>query len=217
MTDGDQVRVLSDASADDFRQMLAIYQEAIEKSEQKPASAIARLVREPNYIVLVAGRENTISGCAMAFFPKSGTFWLLEYLATRRDLRSRGTGRQLFFAAKSAAQTRCPDRPCIIEADQPHGQVTPANDPVRRLRFYRTLGCRTIQGLDYILPLATAGQPPPMQLLVHGLDEQTRLPRETIEEWLNALYTEVYDQQTDDPRIGKMLSSARDGADFGLS
>ena len=213
---GDQVRVLSDVSTDDFRQMLAIYQEAIERSEQKPASAIARLVREPNYIVLVAGRENTVSGCAIAFFPEPGTFWLLEYLATRHDLRSRGTGRQLFFAAKSAAHARCPDRPCIIEADQPHGQMTPANDPVRRLRFYRALGCRTLQGLDYILPLATAGQPPPMQLLVHGLDEQTRLPRDTVEAWLKTLYSEVYDQSTDDQRISTMLASARSGDDFVL-
>ena len=99
---GDQVRVLSDASADDFRQMLAIYQEAIERSEQKPASAIARLVRDPNYIVLVDDLRDIVAVITKNEFLLAlcGGIFVIEALSVMAQVASfKMTGKRVFKMA----------------------------------------------------------------------------------------------------------------------
>lgn len=192
-----------------FEAMLAVYQRAIEPSEQKTATEIAGIVANPRYCVLVLRVSGEVRGLAISFFP-AGDFWLLEYLAVDDGLRSQGLGRTLFLAAKDAAGERNPNAPCVLEVDQPRSTAAPADDAARRLLFYRALGCRRVEGLDYILPLTANGPPPRMTLLVQGLEGRGTLPKVQLARWLRTIYPDVYAQPADDPRIGKMLSPLTD-------
>ncbi len=192
-----------------FDAMLRIYQMAIEPSEQKPASEIAAIVGNPRYSVLVLRLNGEVRGFAISYFPE-GDFWLLEYMAVDANLRSHGLGRTLFFAAKAAADARAPNAPCVLEVDLPKPDATPSDDAARRFRFYRALACLRIDGLDYLLPLAANGLPPPMTLLVHGLEISRALPKGELARWLQAIYRDVYAQPADDLRIVMMLSPIPD-------
>jgi ribosomal protein S18 acetylase RimI-like enzyme len=192
-----------------FDALLAIYQRSIEPSEQKSASEIAGIVADPRYSVLVLRANGEVRGLAISCF-FAADFWLLEYLAVDDTLRSRGHGRALFLAAMHAADERYPRAPCVLEVDQHAPVATPGNDRARRLQFYRALGCRRIEGLDYILPLTANGMPPPMTILVHGLDGCDTLPKGRLARWLRTIYPVVYAQAAEDPRIGQMLSPLPD-------
>src|SRR5205823_1477141 len=100
-----------------YRQLLSIYEEAIEPSEQKPAGAIAAMLRDKRYSVIVSRTGADVTGLAMAFFPENGKFWLLEYVAVATKLRSTGIGGLLFRKALSVAKSRIGNDPCILEVD----------------------------------------------------------------------------------------------------
>ncbi len=188
-----------------FRAILAIYQEAIERSEQKAPDAVAELLRDERYAFLVSRTAGVESGFSISYFPRGGTFWLLEYMAVARDLRSKGVGAALLRETLAMGFERSGGAICVLEVDQPGGQVSPTNDPRRRLAFYARHGCRRIAGLSYVLPMDVAGKPPPMQLLVQGQPAPDRVSRDVVGEWLVALYQQVYGCAPDDPRIAEML------------
>ena len=190
-----------------FAQMLAIYQAAIVASEQKTRAELAHMMRDPRYCVLVTRAGEQVIAFAIMFFPSGGSFWLLEYMAVDANRRSKGEGERIFAAATRLAAEVAAGAPCVLEVDQPLSH-SPVEEATRRLRFYRRLGCRRIEGLDYILPLEKSGTPPPMWLLVHGMDGRETIAVSEIARWLRAIYVEVYGQLSDDPRIFTMLSQA---------
>lgn len=203
-----QIEQLREADREGFTQMLKIYSDSILPSEQKPASVLAELLADPRYSILIARVDNSVRGFAILFFPAGRDFWLLEYMATTAKGRSRGLGTALFKAAQATALEREPLSACVLEVDEPDGSISEHNNPSARLRFYARLGCRKIEGLDYILPLAASGLPPPMWLLVCGLVEKNEISRQTLKRWLSTIYSEVYNCSPDDPRIDTMLSNA---------
>ncbi len=112
-------------------------------------------------------------------------------------MRGGGIGAALFEKTAALAGT---ERTGLVEADAAHDGLT-----ARRLRFYARLGCRKIEGLDYLLPLRTHGLPPPMLLLAHVSRSTEALMREDLRGYLGRLYAGVYGQAADDPRIAQML------------
>ena len=113
-------------------------------------------------------------------------------------------------SAAAASARRCSSAPSqypiagnvgLVEVDQPRDEKTS-----RRLSFYARLGCRKVGDLNYILPLRTHGEPPPMMLLSTPLDGPTSyISRETVQRALERIYESVYHQSPDDPRIAQML------------
>jgi GNAT superfamily N-acetyltransferase len=210
VTNGDELSILAPDDALAFHQLLAIYREAIEPSEQRPADEVAQLAADTRYVTIVSRDMLGLSGFAMLFCPPAQSFWLLEYMAVRPDRRSQGLGQRLFVAAKAAAAKRCPGAPGVLEVDQPNAAVAPGNDAVRRLQLYRSLGCRRIEGLDYILPLRSTAPPPAMYLLVDGLEGQSSIAKAAVREWLTVIYTQVYRQPSNDTRIATMLEPLKE-------
>jgi GNAT superfamily N-acetyltransferase len=200
---------------DAFQQLLAIYQVAIIASEQKSPAELRAMLANPRYRFLLAREDERVIGFAILYLPDSGAFWLLEYMAVDQSLRSKRYGERIFSAAKELAASAAPGAPCVLEVDQP-GDKSPADDASRRLRFYQRLGCRRIAGLAYILPLEVAGTPPPMMLLVHGIEDREVLAASEVTEWLRAIYVEVYGQRPDDPRINLMMPHGDGSDELGL-
>jgi GNAT superfamily N-acetyltransferase len=208
--------LLAPDDEDAFAQLLAIYKVAIIASEQKSDAELSGMLGNPRYRVLVAREDRRVIGFAILYFPAGGAFWLLEYMAVDQRLRSKRYGERIFAAAKNLAESVIPGAPCVLEVDQSGGKSAD-DDASRRLRFYRKLGCRRIEGLAYILPLKAAGTPPPMMLLVHGLEDRESLAAAEVSEWLRAIYVDVYGQRPDDPRVITMMSHGVDSHRFGLA
>ncbi len=193
-----------------FASVVRIYAAAIEPSEQKPPEVLRGHVSDPRYAFLVAEDGGEVVGFAAVFIPLSREFWLLEYLAVDGARRSAGLGAALFDAAVAYAGSIAPGCFGLLEVDAVDAVVGAGNDIARRLQFYARNGCRKIAGLRYLLPLASRGTPPAMQLLVQGRPDQSTIARSMLQDWLVTLYREVYDQAGDDPRLARMMANLPD-------
>ncbi len=183
-----------------MERVLAIYREAIERSEQKPEAELRASLSRADYRLMIAERHGEIVGFSISHAPAGEDFWLFEYAATVAAERGRGTGTKLFRQAGISGGV---ERTALVEVDaipQAGGEVQE-----KRLRFYGRLGCRIVHGVDYILPLNVNGTPPPMLLLALAPPGVAAVPREIVKRWLTQLYTSVYGKPPDDPRIGLML------------
>jgi GNAT superfamily N-acetyltransferase len=193
------IRELGKNDGATFEAALAIYRSEIELSEQRPEEELRGLLAREDYLVLAAERAGRVVGFSISWNPPDEDFWLFEYMAVLPEERGKGLGKALFQRALTMPD---PGNLGLVEVDQPHDDKTS-----RRLRFYARLGCKRVGDLNYILPLRTHGEPPPMMLLsvpLYGPTSYTR--RETLQRALERIYESVYHQPPDDPRIAQMLS-----------
>jgi len=142
-------------------------------------------------------------GMSVAYVPTEDYFWLFEYAAVIPEARGANIGAQLFLASRAIAG---PGRMGLVEVDADRGSEMQA----RRLNFYRRLGCRRIDGLEYQLPLEDYGQPPEMWLLALAAPEIGTLDVNIVERWLRTIYEDVYAKRLDDPRLAQMIDSLPD-------
>lgn len=191
------IREINHSSSAELERVFAIYQEAIPVSEQKNFEAVQAMVLNPDYRFLVATNDRAIVGFAVAKALES-KLSLLEYMAVDTKLRGGGVGGQLFEHVKGHIAG---DAILLLEVDAVSG--TDAGVAQRRRAFYERHGCRTVDGLEYILPLGR--YPPPMRLMLftHAMPEQVSW--KTVRAWLTAIYTQVYAVAGDDLRIAEML------------
>ncbi len=184
--------------------VLALYRETIVPPEQRPEADVRRLPGRSDYQVLAAQRGEETIGFAISFLPPGEDFWLFEYAATDPAERGRGVGAALFRRAQAAAGEA---KTGLIEVDAER-----EGDDLtrRRLRFYARLGARRVRGLDYVLPLRTHGVPPPMVLLAFAPGSANSIPAAMLRGWLGRVYSDVYGQPPDDPRLARMINSLPD-------
>ena len=156
---------------------------------------------DPRYRFRVAEADGVVAGFAIAFAALED-LWLLEYMAVSPERRNGGLGARLFAAVR-------PERGVLLVETESEREACPERElRVRRKTFYRRLGCREVEGLDYLLPLPGDGPPPLIDILALGAGEAVALG--TLRAWLTAVYVGAYDCTSDDARIGRMLAPLPD-------
>jgi hypothetical protein len=95
-------------------------------------------------------------------------------------------------------------RPILVEVEAVGPAGPDLEDRERRVAFYRRLGCRRVEGLNYMLPLVAEGTPPPLNLFVGGFKGPT-VRSTSLREWLTDIYVGAYDCPANDRRLDLML------------
>lgn len=190
-----------------FDLLCSIYEDALPAAERKSRQALAAMMVRPDYRFIIVGNAGTIAGFAIVFISARIDVALLEYMAIDRRWRGAGLGKALYERA-TAEVLSCNSRSVLlIEVDSDRQDSPDRAMRSRRIAFYRRLGCRRIEGLNYILPLPGPAVPT-MDLLVDGPVGDS-VPRETLRLWLSEIYTSVYGCTAEDPRIMQMLAGDR--------
>lgn len=197
------IQPLMAGDAAGFAGAFAIYHAAIELTEQRTETELRKLLLRPDYRFFVARRDGKMIGMSVAYVPTEDYFWLFEYAAVIPEERGASIGAQLFLASRAIAG---PGRFGLVEVDANRGTDAQA----KRLRFYRKLGCRRIDGLDYQLPLEAFGQPPAMWLLALAAPEMNAIDVNILERWLRTIYEDVYAKRLDDQRLAQMIDPLPD-------
>ena len=186
--------------------LLSLYERAIPANERRSSDAIVKLAGSRNHrISLLQLGPNLLAFSILFLGSRVG---LLEYLAV--DERSRGQG--LGACLYQDARRHSGNLPILVEVESASGAGAALELRRRRLAFYDRLGCRRINGLDYILPLSVEGTPPPLDLLVDGV-AGAAISRATLRQWLDDVYVKAYNCAADDPRLDQTLG---DLAEFNL-
>lgn len=197
---------LVDAGSDRFRQFFDIYASSLPAREQKSRPEIAAMLHRRDYRVIVLESGVDVQGFSILFLAEQEPMALLEYMATRADLRNAGLGAQAFQASLAAAA----GRRLLVEVDSPREDSPDRTIRERRQRFYGRQGCRRIRDLPYVLPLPGDGKPPLMDLMLHLNDDPKPVSRERLQSWLGVIYEAVYGQSPGDRRIATMLRDVSD-------
>ena len=191
---------LTDPGDARFEALLALYTRAIPARERKSGSDVRAMASSPEHHVLSYGVGDDVLGLALLYVGRR--IALLEYLATAERVRGRGVGGRLYGEAKNT----CAGLALLLEVDSPQEESADRAMRTWRVGFYRRLGCRRLAGLDFILPLAGAGEPPLLDLLVDNVPGET-IDAGTVTSWLTEIYGRVYGCPPDDPRLQRMIAS----------
>lgn len=194
-------RVVS-AREPEFRELLRIYEEAIPASERKSAFALAEMAMRPEYLFLTIGDEYAVVGFSIAMCFEDAA--LLEYMAVDATERGKGIGAELF--RQTVARPELCDRFVLIEVESEAEDREDRGERMRRKNFYRRLGCRQIEGLQYRMPQVSSAEPPPMDMMMYRSVLPDAVSRADVRRWIEACYCRVYGKQSDDPRIDEMVA-----------
>ena len=198
------VRRVESARATAFSQLVEIYTEAITPGGRKSVARLAEMIEQPAYFFLVCEQlERAVGFAIIRAFDGSGAA-LLEYLAVARDCRDYGIGSALL--RKIMSLDAFSSRFLLAEVDSDKKASAERAECARRKRFYRRLGWKEIEQLDYIMPPVSDTPPPEMDMLVYSPALPAWIERERLRQWLECCYIEVYGQLSDDPRIHEMTS-----------
>lgn len=185
-----------------FEALLALYRTAIPLRERKPDAEIRGMAASSVNRVLVATADDVVTGFSTLYVGERVA--LLEYLATDPDVRGRGLGAALFAEARATSGL-----PLLVEVDTDRVDCPDRALRSRRIRFYRRLGCRRLEPIDYISPLPGEGPAPRLDLLVAGI-AGVSVPAAEVADWLREIYSAVYGCGDGDPRLVAMIAALPD-------
>jgi GNAT superfamily N-acetyltransferase len=166
------------------------------------------VIETPGYLFLVATLEGHVVGFTISVHFKRSDACLLEYMAIDSEHRGQGIGQFLFrqLVELQAALGRY----LLAEVDSEKLPSPDRADRERRKRFYRNLGCKEVEGLDYIMPPVSESTPPAMDIMVYRRDVPLEISKALLKEWLEDIYVNVYSKQAADPHIDKMIGNLPD-------
>ncbi|MEQ9558970.1 MAG: GNAT family N-acetyltransferase [Rhodospirillales bacterium] len=172
-----------------FQAIWDIYVASIPASERKDRDALARMVHSHRYRVHIAEQDGEVTAFGIIYRSENHNFALLEYFATTPALRSQGIGGRLLDHVLADQG----DIPVLLEVEAPL-PTDQSGDSMesRRIGFYRRHGARMIEDFGYILPLKTAGTPPPMVILIGAAEHLTSISAAMLRDWLGDIYENVY-------------------------
>lgn len=199
---------LAPGMPESFADLLRIYHDAIPQGERKSDAALAVMLRRADYEFRVSLAGDAVTGFTIVKFLTAEDACLLEYMAVDRSLRGQGIGSALFQAACGSAKAT--SRFVLVEVDSDAEAAADREIRTRRKAFYRALGCREVAGLSYLMPLVGRQPPPEMDLLVYRSSLPATLAKSRLRRWLGCVYSEVYQEPSDDGRIARMLSAMPD-------
>jgi hypothetical protein len=207
-----QFEELKSGSHPEFEEFYSIYADSISARERKSKAWISEMAGRDEYKILLLKENAHVIGFSVLFLPPLESFGLLEYMAIANAYRNGGLGSELFRRSVQVASQARPGQPgsLLLEVDSDREKCTDQTLRTRRQQFYRRLGCLSVSGLRYIMPLAGEGPPPEMDLLIYPSGDLRQVPKSKLESWLKTIYQSVYHCSPEDPRIRQMLMSVAD-------
>ena len=193
------------------QQALAIYEQSFPEAERDPVENIAaNLVHfdprtEVPHLRALVEQDSAVGFTYFSSYPE---YYLgfLKFIAVRQDSRGKGYGPILLqdairqLRADGVHATGWPYLGLVFEVERPE---TAENDQDRQLRerriqFYQRNGAKMIEGIDYIAPPVTVGQPSlPFHLMVLRAVPKYGMQRWLRREAVKALLIEGYGEDPD--------------------
>ena len=185
-----------------FQAVWDIYVASIPASERKDHDALARMAQSERYRIHIAELAGQVAAFSIIYRSDHQDFALLEYFATTPALRNQGIGGRLLDHVLANQG----DIPVLLEVEAPP-LTDQSGDSMesRRIGFYRRHGARVVEDFSYVLPLKTAGTPPPMVILIGAADGLTTIPSGMLRSWLADIYENVYGVDSRSPEFQSMF------------
>jgi GNAT superfamily N-acetyltransferase len=161
----------------------SIYQMAFPKEGRKSRAQIRRMFERKMCHLHITTDNNEVIAMALTAMDEQASILIIDYIAIRQDLRSKGYGKLLINYIKNWAETKkC--RGIIVEVE---AESTLENSS--RVRFWEACGFRLT---DYVHQYIWV--PEPYQAMYLSMDKANRLPDdgEKLFHYINQFHKKAY-------------------------
>jgi hypothetical protein len=125
---------------------------------------------------------------------------LLDYMAVLPTFQRRGVGGKLFEFTNYELNHLLPDNIGML-LEVPKENTSDLDEwrrRKRRIQFYSRLGVKVLKGVNYLLPIQVDGNVEEMYLMIKLSKNMTRISKKNIVDFIDSVYTDVYDYRKDD-------------------
>lgn len=198
---------VTDTDSIEFEEATRIYAESFPENERRPIAAINEMVNGGRGRLMVGKRENEIVLMSLLYPLADKSCLLVDYLATAKEHRSTGLGRA-FLRHILDRTDDLQFNSILIEIENPYLDDDDAK--LKRLKFYKSLGMKELQGVRYLLPPFQGDEPVELILLIFSRDDADHLAGEAVRSLVIQLFGELYDRFEDDWFLTSTLGSIPD-------
>jgi GNAT superfamily N-acetyltransferase len=192
---------LEDFHSWEFRQSLDIYKTSFPSNQTRPAKKVVKMLKDDrDYHLFIAANKSAVVGISLLYAFKSLHIGLLDYLAVDPNYQRRGIGKKLFRFTVQKLRSQMPVViGLILEIQKERVHDSHGRHIIKdRIRFYRQLGARVLDGVNYLLPSQTHGKPEEMYLMIVPLAKMRSLPKHFIIKYVRAIYSTIYQYENND-------------------
>jgi GNAT superfamily N-acetyltransferase len=195
---------LTDFSSTEFECSLEIYKSSFPSNETRPIERVVEMLkRDKNYQLFIYLKDNSVVGISLMYIFRSLGIGLLDYMAVKSNYQRQGLGREIFEGTfKKFASDIHDGIGLVIEIQRenaPNLQEREINVRKNRIRFYVRMGAKILERVNYFLPPIQYGtEPEEMYLMIKPLDEIHYLPKESVLQYIEAIYSTIYQYQAKD-------------------
>jgi GNAT superfamily N-acetyltransferase len=195
---------LTDFNSAEFDCSLEIYKSSFPPNETRPTQKIVDLLkRDKNYQLFICLKDNSVAGISLMYVFRSLGFGLLDYMAVKPDYQGQGLGREIFVGTFERFASDIPNGTGLVmeiqREDIPNLEEREMNVRKNRIRFYMKMGVKILEDVNYFLPPIQHGiKPEAMYLMIKPLTERQYLLKESIFEYIRAIYSTIYQYHAND-------------------
>lgn len=180
-----------------------VYNDAFPANERQPLRVILDRINHKKETLLAAFINVELVAFALLFELQYTEYYLLDYLAIKKDHRRKGLGGEMLNKVKDFSFEK--NRKVLMEVDHP-GNLGKENQNLNRIRFYQKYGAKIIDNLIYELPDLEKKNNPTFQFLMIIQKDRTidKISGKEIKVILEQLYYQLYEGIFDEDKLKKM-------------
>lgn len=189
---------ITDLNSSEFEFSLEIYKSSFPPNETRPVEKVVEMLQnDKNYELFSCLKDNSVGGISLLYTFRSLGIGLLDYMSVLPSYRGQGLGKEIFEATlKNFLSNVSSGVGILIEVqreDAPNLQQIEISTRKNRIMFYMKMGSRVLEGVNYFLPpIHHNNDPEKTYLLIKPLKDFYYLPRDSVTQYLEAIYSTVY-------------------------
>lgn len=200
-----KVSEIRDANHSDFRKAIEIYVNSFPPNERHTEEVVKRRLEKGLYKMFAGHLNDKVVAMALIYPLKNTDFILFDYMAVKREDRSKGIGTELVKALLNILRKDLNDKYLILEVENPkYGNNKIERE--RRVKFYRQFGAKEMNRVNYILPPLSGVTPTEMILMVLPKYKNGKVSKKLVKKIIIQIYKELYNRNEDDPLLKSFIN-----------
>lgn len=190
------IKEIDDYNSFEFKQSIDIYKNSFPYNETRSTGDIIDMLEnDKNYHLIVSLNNNSVVGISLLYIFRSLNFGLLDYIAVTPSYRGQGVGQKIFNFTFKKLSSIIPNGIGLLIEIQKENILDQQEMTIRknRIRFYRTLGVKLLDKVNYLLPpIHQASKDEEMYLMIKPIEKKYYLLKDQVIQYIHNIYSTIY-------------------------
>jgi GNAT superfamily N-acetyltransferase len=208
------LKEIADFDSYELKQSVEIYKSSFPTNETRPADKVVEMLEnDKNYHLFISLSNNSVIGISLMYIFTFLGIGFLDYMAVIPNYQRKGIGNELFNFTLERFSSNISNNGIGLLMEIQRENVPDLRESItrkNRIEFYLRVGAKILDGVNYLLPPLQHGfEAEEMYLMIRPLVEIPYLTKESVVQYVNALYSTIYQYENDDmlEKISQKLPS----------